>query len=104
MAEKLRQNEWPGRVVEIITTEQNKEKRNEDNLRDLWENTECANIHILGVPEGEEKGLRKIFEEITAANFPNTRKETLKSRKHRYYYTGWTQEHVKTHINQTNKN
>ena len=45
-------------------------------------------IHILGVPEGEEKGLEKIFDEILAENFPNTRKKTLKSRKHRYYYIG----------------
>ena len=88
-------SEVEDRVVEIITTEKNKEKRmkrNEDNLRDLRENTKCTNIHILGVPEGEEKALKKIFDEIIAENFPNMRKKTLKSRKHRYYYIGWTQE------------
>ena len=35
-------------MVEITTTEQNKEKkknkRNEDSLRDIWDNTKCNNI------------------------------------------------------------
>ena len=64
------------RMVEITATEQNKEKRmkrNEDSLRDLWDNIKHTNIRIIGVPEGEdrEKGPEKIFEEITAENFPN---------------------------------
>ena len=45
-------------MVEITATEQNLEKGikgNEDSLRDLWENIECTNIHIIGVPKGEEK-------------------------------------------------
>ena len=30
-------------------------KRNEDSLRDIWDNIKCTNIHIIiGVPEGEE--------------------------------------------------
>ena len=35
------------------------------------------NIHIIGVPEGEEreKGPEKIFEEIIVENFPNMGKE-----------------------------
>ena len=28
-------------------------KRNKDILRDLWENINCTNIHIIGVPEEE---------------------------------------------------
>ena len=52
-------------------------KRNADSLRDLWNNIKCSNIHIIGVPEGEEreKGPEKIFEEIIVENFPNMRKE-----------------------------
>ena len=62
--------------------EQNKEKRvkrNEDNLRDLWDNIKCTSICIIGVPEEEEKENRseKIFEEIIVKNFSNMRKETL---------------------------
>ena len=56
------------RMVEFTAVEQNKEKRmkrNEDSLRDLWDNTKCKNIHIIGVPEEErEKGPKKIFERL----------------------------------------
>ena len=67
-------------MVEITAEEQNKEnrtKRMEDNLRDLWDNTKHNNILIIGVPEGEEreKGPEKIFKEIIVENFPNTGKE-----------------------------
>ena len=30
-------------------------KRNEDNLRDLWDNVKRPNIRIIGVPEEEDK-------------------------------------------------
>ena len=30
-------------------------KRNEDNLRDLWDNVKCPNIQIIGDPEEEDK-------------------------------------------------
>ena len=52
-------------------------KRNEDSLRDLWDNAKCNNICIIGVPEREEreKGPEKIFEEIIVENFPNMGKE-----------------------------
>ena len=81
------------RMVEITAVVQNKEKRmkrNEDSLRNLLDNIKWNNIHIIGVPEGEdrEKGPEKICEEIIAKNFPNTGKETLKSRKHRESQTG----------------
>ena len=67
-------------MVEFTATEQNKEKRmkrNEDSLRDLWDNIKGNNTCIIGVPEGEEreKGPKKIFEEIIVENFPNMGKE-----------------------------
>ena len=79
------------RPVEITDKEQKREKRlkrNEDSLRGLWDNVKCTNIHITGLPEGEEreKGPEKIFQEITAKNFPNMGKESLKSRKHNEYH------------------
>ena len=46
------------KIVEITTAEHNKEKRmkrNEDSLRDLWDNIKHNNIRILGVPEGAER-------------------------------------------------
>ena len=68
------------RMVELTAAEQNKQKRkerNEDSLRDFWENIKCNNIHIIGVPEGEEreKGPEKIFEELIVENFPSMGKE-----------------------------
>ena len=67
-------------MVEFTAAEENKDKRmkrNEDSIRDLWDNIKCTNIHIIGVPEGEEreKGPEKIFEEIILENFPNMGKE-----------------------------
>ena len=39
---------------------------------------EHTNIHIIGVPEGEEREKRpeNLFEELMAENFPNLAKET----------------------------
>ena len=70
------------KIVEITTAEQNKEKRikrNEDTLRDLWDNIKRTNIRIIGVPEEDEKkkGTEKIFEEIIVQNFPNMGKEIV---------------------------
>ena len=46
-------------------------KRNEDNLRDLWDNVKCPNIRIIGVPEEDKKkGYKKILKEILVENFP----------------------------------
>jgi len=63
-------------MVVIIAEEQNKGKgkrRIENSLRDLWDNIKCTNNRVIGIPEKEEKkkGSEKIFEEITAENFPN---------------------------------
>ena len=54
-------------------------KRNEDSLREVWDNAECTNIYIIGMPEGEEGENRpeKIYEEIIPENFPNMGKESL---------------------------
>ena len=52
-------------------------KRNEDNLRDLWDNVKCPNIQIIGVPEEEDKkkSHEKILEEIIVKIFPKMGKE-----------------------------
>ena len=54
-------------------------KRNEDNLRDLWDNVTCPNIWIIGIPEEEDKkrGHEKILEEIIVENFPKMGKEVV---------------------------
>ena len=68
--------------MEITTAEQNKEermKRIEYSLRDIWDNIKRTNIRIIGVLEEEEKKKRteKIFEEIIVENFPDMEKEIV---------------------------
>ena len=51
-------NDLKDKMLEIISEEQNKEKRmkrTEDSLRDLWDNIKRTNIWNIGVPEEEEK-------------------------------------------------
>ena len=73
-------SEVEDRMVEINEAEKKKEKRikrNEDNLRDLWDYVKCPNIQIIGVPEEDtKKGHEKILEEIIVGNFPKMGKET----------------------------
>ena len=69
-------------MAEINEPERKKEKRikrNEDNLRDLWDNVKRPKIWIIGVPEDEDrkKGHEKILEEIIAENFPQMGKEIV---------------------------
>uniref|UniRef100_A0A8W4F777 L1 transposable element RRM domain-containing protein n=1 Tax=Sus scrofa TaxID=9823 RepID=A0A8W4F777_PIG len=74
-------SEVEDRLVEIWDVEEKREKRLKTNesLRELWDNVERTNIHIIGVPEGKErrKGTEKTFQEIIAKNFPNMGKEPL---------------------------
>ena len=70
------------RMVEINESERKKEKqikRNEDNLRDLWDNVKCTNIRIIQVPEEEDKKKdhEKILEEIIVENFPKIGKKII---------------------------
>ena len=57
-------------------SEQQEEKRiqkNEDSIRHLQNNLKRSDIHIIGVPEGEEKEqeIGNLFEKIMKENFPN---------------------------------
>ena len=54
-----------------------KNKRNEDNLRHLWDNVKCSSTRIIGIPEEEDKkkGHEKILQEIIVENFPKMGKE-----------------------------
>ena len=63
--------------------------------------------HYAGVPEGEEreKGPEKIFEEVTAENFPNMGKETVSQVQEAQRVPGRKEpeEDTETHNNQTDK-
>ena len=50
---------------------ENRIKKLESNIRDLWDNIKQANLRIIGIPEGVEKdkGMENIFEEIIDGNF-----------------------------------
>ena len=80
-----------------IQPEQNEETRiqkNEERLRNLWDNFKRSNIRITGVPEGEqEQEVENLFEQIIKANFPSLAKEIdfRKSRKPRESQRSWTQ-------------
>ena len=69
------------RMVEINEIERKKEKgikRNEDNIRDFWDNVKCPNIQIIRIPEEEDK--KKDHEkivEIIVENFPKMGKEIV---------------------------
>lgn len=68
--------------MEFAQSEQQNKKRiskNEDSIRDLWDNIKCPTICIIVIPEGEEREKdrgRKTYEEIISENFPNLGKET----------------------------
>ena len=55
-------------------------KKHESNRRDLWNNIKWANLHIIGIPEREEKerGIENVFEEIMAENFANLKEIGIK--------------------------
>ena len=52
-------------------------KKNEERLRNFWDNHKHSNIQIIGVPEGEEEDqdIENLFENIMEQNFPNLAKE-----------------------------
>ena len=54
-------------------------KKNQDSLRDLWDNIKRTNIHIIQVPEGEEtdKEPGKISEEIIPEYIHNMGKDIV---------------------------
>ena len=74
-------------------------KRNEDNLRDLWDNVKCPNIRIIGVPEEEDKkkGHEKILE-IIGKEIVTQVQETQSPKQDKPKV-----KHPKTHINQIHK-
>ena len=69
-------------MVEINEAEMKKEKRikrNEDNLRHLWDNVKHPTIQIIGIPEEKDrkKGHEKILEEKIVEKFPKMGKEIV---------------------------
>ena len=64
----------------FIQLEQNEEtrikKKNEEKLRNIWDNFKHSNIQIIGLPEVEqEQETENLFEKIMKENFPDLAKE-----------------------------
>ena len=70
------------KVEKNTQNEQEKEKRlrkKEEGLREMQENMKRDNIHIIGIPEGEEEeqGIENLFETVMTENFPHLMREKL---------------------------
>ena len=68
-------NDLEHKEEKSIPSEQKGEKRilkNEDNVSSLSDNFKRSDIHLTGVPEGEEKEqeIGNLFEKIMTGNFP----------------------------------
>ena len=48
-------------------------------VRELQDNMKHNNIHIIGIPEGEEEeqGIENLFEKVMMENFPNLMREKV---------------------------
>ena len=86
----------------------NNEQKNEDHLSELWDNIKLINIHIISIPEGEErqKGSEKISEEIIAEKSPHMGKEIVNQVQEAQSpkQDKPKEENTETHSNQTDKN
>ena len=102
-------SEVEDRMVEINEAEEKRKKelKEENDLRDLWDNVKCPNIRIIGVPEEEDKKKdhEKILEEIIVENFPKMGKEiaTQVQETQSHKQDKPKVKHPKTHINQINE-
>ena len=62
---------------QLVQNEETRIQKNKERIKRLWDIFKCANIHIIGMPEGKEEAqeIEKSFEKIMKENFPNLVKE-----------------------------
>ena len=75
-------SELEDKVEKDSPKEQEKEKRlrkNKEELRELEDNMKRNNIHIIGIPEKEEKEqeIENLFEKVMVENFPNLMRQKV---------------------------
>ena len=78
----------------IRTAGRKNNSKNEDRLRNLWDNFKHTNNKIIGVLEGEEKEqeIENLFERIMKEDFPNLEKEIdIAVQEAKESQTSWTQ-------------
>ena len=63
--------------IQLEQQEETRTQKNKDSIRSLWDISKCANIQIIGVPEGEEEeqDIENLFEKIMTENCPNLAKD-----------------------------
>ena len=76
MKPKINSVIWKQGRKKNTQVEQQKEERilkTEESLRNILDNMKHNNIHIMGIPEGEDskQGIKNLFEEVTTESFPN---------------------------------
>ena len=64
--------------IQLEQDEETRNFKNEERLRNLWDNFKRSNIQIIEVPGGEEEEqeMENLFEKIMKENFPNLEKES----------------------------
>ena len=91
-----------------IQPEQNEEtiiQKNEERLRNLWDNFKCSNIQIIGVPEGreeEEQEIEILFEKNNEGKLPQSGKgnrHASSGSSENPKQVGPKEEHTKAHHN-----
>ena len=92
------------REQECIEADAERDKRisrNETILRELCDQSKRNNIHIIGVPEEEEreKGIESVFEEIIAENFPKLGEEIIDQTTEIHRNPKRKEDNTKTHNN-----
>ena len=66
-----------GGAITVTQSEQGKQtNKNEQSLRDIGDSNKRSNIHVIEVPEGEEKKREGPQKERMSENFPNLAKNT----------------------------
>ena len=82
MKKRIKSLIWKTKLVKKTQSQQQKEKKNfnEDCLRDFWDNIKHNKIHIIWVPEKQERGqgLKDLLEEIMTKDFP----KLVKKKRH----------------------
>ena len=82
MKQRINISELEDKVEKNTQKGPEKEKRlrkNEEGLREMQNNMKRNNIHIIGIPEGEEEEQRieTLFEKVMMENFPNMMREKV---------------------------
>ena len=82
-----------------------KNEKNQSNIRDLLDNIKWPNLCLIGIPQGKEKVIENMCEEIVAANFPNLKETDIKIQESQRAPNSLNQRgsHMKTYYNKNTK-